>query len=199
MIDALVHAGLLDRDDPGGFFRRGHFVYESGDHGDAWLELERLFTAPRRLQRAAEALAGKLKPHDADLVCGPALGGALVAQWVAAALDVRFVYAERHAGAEGVGYVIPPGVRAMVAGAQVAIVDDVINAGSAALATVKALRSLGATVVALGVPLARASTVTPLNAFAGLPVESLATVDWNLWPPASCPLCAAGAPITARQ
>jgi orotate phosphoribosyltransferase len=196
MTDALVEAGLLDRDDPGAFLRRGHFVFESGDHGDAWLELERLFTAPRRLQRAAEALAEKLRGHGVDLVCGPALGGALVGQAVAAALDVRFVYAERHATGGALAYEIPRGVRAAVRGARAAVADDVINAGSAALGSTKALRSLGAEVAVLGVLVARASTVQPLNAFAGLPVESLATIEWNLWPPATCPLCAAGVPLS---
>lgn len=194
MPDALVEAGLLDRGDPAGFLRRGHFVFESGEHGDAWLELERLFIAPRRLQRAADALAEKLRGYQADVVCGPALGGALVGQAVASALDVRFVYAERRVSAAGAVYAIPPGVRAIVQDARVAVVDDVINAGSAALGTTKALRSLGADVVALGVLVARAATVTPLNAFAGLPVETLATIEWTLWPAASCPLCAAGAP-----
>jgi orotate phosphoribosyltransferase len=187
MIDSFVQSGL----------RRGHFVYESGDHGDAWLELERLFTAPRLLRQAAEELAGKLRVHGPDLVCGPALGGALVAQWVAAALDVRFVYAERQVTRGAAAYVIPPGVHPEVNGARVAIVDDVINAGAAALGTARALRSLGGSVVALGVLMARASSVLPIDTFAAVPLEALATLDWHLWPAASCPLCAAGdAPIT---
>jgi orotate phosphoribosyltransferase len=186
----------LDAADQARFLRRGHFVFESGDHGDAWLELERLFTAPRHLQRSAEALAQKLQAHDVNLVCGPALGGALVAQWVAAALDVPFVYAERHPGPKGVSYAIPSGVRTVVAGARAAIVDDVINAGTAALHTARALRALGGTVVALGVLLARVSSKLPIDVFAGVPLEALATLDWNLWPAASCPLCAAGAPLT---
>jgi orotate phosphoribosyltransferase len=196
MTDGPVAAGLLDPGQDAGFIRRGHFVFDSGDHGDALLQLERLFTAPRRMQRAAEALAGKLRAHDPDLVCGPALGGALVGQWVAAALDVPFVYAERHVTLDGVTYAVPPGVRDVVRGARAAIVDDVINAGAAALATAKALRALDATAVALGVIIARASSVLPIGAFAGVPVESLATVEWSLWPAASCPLCVAGVPMT---
>jgi orotate phosphoribosyltransferase len=195
MSDALADLGLLDAGGAG-FLRRGHFVFESGDHGDAWLEVERLFTAPRRMERAAAALADKLRAHRPDLVCGPAIGGALVGQWVAAALDVPFVYAERHVTVDGVQYVVPPGVRSEVSGVRAAIVDDVVNAGAAAVATARALRSLEATVVALGVLVARASSVLPIVTFAGMPVESLATLDWNLWPVASCPLCAAGAPVT---
>jgi orotate phosphoribosyltransferase len=186
MIASFLQAGL----------RRGHFVFESGDHGDVWLQLERLFTVPRLLRQAAEELAGRLRAHGPDLVCGPALGGALVGQWVAAALDVKFVYAERHQTEGAAAYIIPRGVRAEVDGARVAIVDDVINAGAAALGSARALRSLGGSVVALGVLIARAASVLPIDAFAGVPLEALATLDWNLWPAASCPLCGAGAPIT---
>ena len=57
MEDTLFRAGLFDPEGAPAFLRRGHFAFESGDHGDAWLELERLFTEPRRLQRAAEALS----------------------------------------------------------------------------------------------------------------------------------------------
>jgi orotate phosphoribosyltransferase len=191
-----MRAGLLEEGGSSAFLRRGHFLFESGDHGDAWLELERLFTSPRRMERAAGALAEKLRAHRADLVCGPAIGGALVGQWVAGVLDVPFVYAERHVTVDGVQYAVPPGVRDIVKGARAAIVDDVVNAGSAALATARALRSLDATVVALGVLIARAASVLPIATFAGMPVESLATIEWNLWPAASCPLCVAGAPVT---
>lgn len=197
--DALVAAGLLDPGQDAGFIRRGHFVFESGDHGDAWLELERLFVQPRRMQRAAEALAEKLRAHRADLVCGPAIGGALVGQWVAGSLEVPFVYAERQVTVDGVNYAIPRGVRDVVRGARAAIVDDVVNAGSAALATARALRARDASVVALGVLIARASSVLPIATFAGLPVESLATVEWNLWAAASCPLCAASVPMTPAE
>ena len=110
-----------------------------------------------------------------------------------------FVYAERHATAQGVQYVVPPGSRSLVKGATVAMVDDVINAGAAALSTTRALRALGGDVVVLGVLVARASAVLPVGAFGGLPVERLASIDWNLWPAASCPLCAAGAPLSTSE
>jgi orotate phosphoribosyltransferase len=184
MLDAFLQTGL----------RRGHFVFESGDHGDVWLQLERLFTAPRTMRQAAEQLADRLRGHAPDLVCGPAVGGALVGQWVASALDAGFVYAERRVTRGAAAYAVPPGVHPEVKGARVAIVDDVVNAGAAALGAARALRSLGADVVALGVLIARASAVLPIDAFGGVPLVALATFDWNLWPPASCPLCAAGDP-----
>ncbi len=200
MGDTLVRAGLLDPDDAAGFLRRGHFAYQSGHHGDVWLELDRLFAQPRRMRRAAEALAERLAAHGADLVCGPLVGGALVGQMVAAALDVRFVAAAAHPQPDGpVRYVVASSVRGLAAGAHAVVVDDVINAGSAVLACFRELQSLGATVVALGGLVLRASSVPAIEAFAALKLEGLAMVDWSMWPPASCPLCAAGAPLTPPE
>ena len=35
----------------------GHFVYESGHHGDLWFDLDMLFVHPRRLQPSVAELA----------------------------------------------------------------------------------------------------------------------------------------------
>ena len=176
--EALFRAGLVD-DDSAPVLRRGHFMFRSGDHGDAWLDTERVLGEPVRLQRAAEALAQKLRGHGVDVVCS-SQGGARVGQAVAAVLDRPFV---------------APDAWAILAGARVAVAADVINAGAAALGTVRALRSLGGDVAAVGALVARGSAVRPVDAFDGVPVERLATVDWSLWPAAACPLCAAGVPI----
>src|SRR5215470_18582596 len=116
--------------------RKGHFRLESGHHGDLWLDLELLCVRPQPIQRFAAQLAARLKPHAIEMVCGPLIEGAFVALTVAAELGVPFAYAERSATARGTGlypltYRIPPALRAMLRGKRVAIVNDVVNAGSA--------------------------------------------------------------------
>src|SRR5262245_51691875 len=74
--------------------RAGHFRLESGHHGDLWLDLDTLFLRPRSLRPFAVELAARLSQHDVDAVCGPLVGGAFLAQIVAAELDVNFYYAE---------------------------------------------------------------------------------------------------------
>lgn len=111
--------------------RHGHFVLESGHHGTLWLDLDSLFLRPATLLPFARELARRLAAHRVDAIVGPLVGGALVAQAVAAELDVHFAFAERHVGAKGVTYAIPDGFRRHLQEQAVAIVDDVINAGSA--------------------------------------------------------------------
>jgi orotate phosphoribosyltransferase len=70
--------------------RRGHFLLESGHHGELWLDLDTLFLRSARLKRFAVELAIRLSGHNIDAVCGPLTGGAFLAQMIACVLDVEF-------------------------------------------------------------------------------------------------------------
>jgi orotate phosphoribosyltransferase len=74
----------------------------------------------------------------------------------------------------------------------VAVVDDVVNAGSAVRATLAALAQADARPVALGALLALGSTPAAVAASAGLPLESVATRENEIWEPDRCPRCANG-------
>jgi uncharacterized protein (DUF849 family)/adenine/guanine phosphoribosyltransferase-like PRPP-binding protein len=163
--------------------RRGHFVYESGHHGDLWLDLDSLFLRPRRTDRFAAALAERLAPLELDAVCGPLVGGALLAQAVAMHLGVDLLYAEQP------GYRIPEAVRGHAAGRTVAIVDDVVNAGSATRATHAALLAAGARPVAVAALLTLGTAVPRFAQQNGLRLESLARLPHRLWEPGECPGC----------
>src|SRR5580704_8824090 len=75
--------------------RQGHFRLESGHHGDLWLDLDPLFLRPTRLRRFAAVLALRFNDLGIEAVCGPLVGGAFLAQAVAAELDVEFYHTER--------------------------------------------------------------------------------------------------------
>jgi orotate phosphoribosyltransferase len=81
---------------------------------------------------------------------------------------------------------------------RVAVVDDVVNAGSAARATLAALAEAGARPIALGALLVLGSTPAAVAADAGLPLVALANRDSKLWEPSRCPRCAKGEPLEVR-
>jgi orotate phosphoribosyltransferase len=179
--------------------RRGHFVFESGHHGDLWLELERLFLRPEAVRPLARELAALVRPHQVELVCGPLVEGAFVGMMVAAELDVPFVYSQPHAeGGEGlfpVKYRVPGALRAEVTGRRVAIVNDVINAGSAVRGTFADLAPVCQPVV-IAALLVLGEGARAFASESRVALEALAVQASALWLPADCPLCAAGAPIT---
>ncbi|HJU15680.1 MAG TPA: phosphoribosyltransferase family protein [Stellaceae bacterium] len=179
--------------------RKGHFLLESGHHGDLWLDLESLCLHPRRVQSIAAELAEPLSKLEVDAVCGPLVDGAFVGLIVALLLNVQFTYSERFARPEGglfpAGYRVPAPLREKLRGKRVAIVNDVINAGSAMRGTFADLQSCGAVVVGIGTLLVLGTAAFAFAASKGVPLQSVATLSNNLWTPSECPLCAAGVPL----
>ena len=180
--------------------RRGHFRLESGHHGGLWLDLDPLFAEPRRVAPWAAALVEGVRRHAVSAVCGPLLGGAFLAQLVAHALGVEFWYTERVIPSEGGGlyrarYLLPPALAGRARGKRVAMVDDVMSAGSALRGTFAELRSHGAVPVVAGALLVLGSAGSNFFAEHGVPVESVARAPYELWPPDACPRCAAGEPL----
>lgn len=180
--------------------RKGHFQLESGHHGDLWLDLDLLFRHPGKVRPFIVALAQRLSSYNGMVVCGPLIGGALIAQWVALELDAQFCYTERvvlssHDGLYPVTYRLPQSLGNLLRDKSVIVVDDVINAGSAIRGTLAELRQVGAWPVAVGALLVLGSTAPGFLAEQGIPIERIAPLPSNLWPPAACPLCASQTPL----
>jgi orotate phosphoribosyltransferase len=184
--------------------RRGHFPYESGYHGEIWLDLDQLFFDLRLITPLTRELATRLVRHDVEAIVGPLVGGALVAQMVAAEIGALFAYTEPQGPSTpdalySVAYRLPASVATLLRGKRVAIVDDVVNAGSAVRGTFGALVEAGATPVAAGALLVLGQAARPFLRENGMSLESLAALANPLWTPANCPFCASGAPLDATN
>jgi len=181
--------------------RHGHHKLESGHHGNLWLELDQLFLHPKEIQRFVAELAHKLSAFNIDAVCGPMVGGALVAQNIAVELGIEFFYTER-AGVQSsealyaATYHLPPQLRQLIDGKNIAIVDDVINAGSAVRGTLAELQSFGARPVVIGALLVLGDLGQKYLAERNLPLRSISHLPNEIWEPRDCPLCASQVPLT---
>lgn len=180
--------------------RRGHFKTESGYHTDLWMNLETLCRRPATVQPLARALAQQLRPQAVDAVCGPLNEGAFIALMVAGDLGCDFTYAERFADRDDgtlfpVRYALPAALRPIVAGRRVAIVNDVISAGSAIRGAWADLHAHGAHVVAIGCLLVLGDAIDTFAMERGIAIEALERSPYQLWTPAECPLCAAQVPL----
>lgn len=180
--------------------RRGHFLLESGLHTDLWLTLDALFVSPLDVAPRVSALAELLRPHSPSAVCGPLLGGAFLAHAVAAHMGLRFYFTRQAAAATGGGlfaaeYRLPTELRRRVGGERVAVVDDCISAGSSVRATEAELAAAGASTVVVGTVLLLGGRAAENFSARGVPLVALARQEFNLWAPAECPLCRAGATL----
>ena len=181
--------------------RTGHFVLESGYHTDLWLTLDALFVSPPKTAPLVEALAERIRPHHVSAVCGPLQGGAFLAQTLAAALEVEFYFTHpvttEREGSKlfAAEYKLPAELATRVKGTRVAVVDDVISAGSSVRATAAAIDDAGGSTVVVAALVLLGRVGADHFARLSIPVESLEQRDLKTWEPGACPLCAAGVPL----
>jgi len=180
--------------------RRGHFRLESGHHSKFWLDLDPLFAEPRRIEPFVATLASLLRPYDIAGVCGPLLGGAFLAQLVAHALALEFYFTERVMLSQNgelyqARYRLAPAFTARIRGKRIAMVDDVMSAGSALRGTYAELQAHDAVPVVAGALLVFGSTGADFFAHCGVAVEAVVREEYEMWLPADCPLCVEGQPL----
>jgi orotate phosphoribosyltransferase len=182
--------------------RRGHFLLESGHHGDLWLDLELLCLRPDRVRPFVTELVARLRKYDAEIVCGPLVEGAFLALLVASEMGLPFAYSqplpeEKPTKLYPVRYQLPPPLVAEVRGKRVAIVNDAINVGSAVRGTFADLvERCEAKPVAIAALAALTPWVTRFAETNGLGLELLASLESEVWTPTACPLCIKGVPLT---
>jgi orotate phosphoribosyltransferase len=180
--------------------KTGHFKLESGHHGNLWLDLDLLFLRPKAIQPFVTELARKIAFFSVDAICGPMVGGALVAQSIALELGVDFLYTERMAPQNpdtlySAIYILPYHLRTVANNQKVAIVDDVINAGSAVRGTLAELESVGARPIAIGALLVLGETGQTYFAERDLPLRYISHLPNEIWTPEDCPLCSSQIPL----
>jgi len=174
-----------------GVVRGGHFALSSGAHSDTYLQCALALSSPAVALALGRALAGRVGDagHEVDVVASPALGGVLAGFAVAAALDRRFVFAERVAGE----FALRRGQH-LAAGERVLVVEDVVTTGGSASEVAGLVGAQGAAVVAVASIVDRSRGLAPPQRPAWTPI-SLHRVAPALWAPPDCPRCAAGEPL----
>src|SRR5262245_35181853 len=177
-----------------------HFVYISGDHGSGWVDKDSIFVEPKRVARLGQLLAHAVRRLDAQILCGPATGGLIVAQWTAFVLGVPAVFAEHNSPRSTTElrgrFAFHRGYDRLVAGRRGLAVGDVVNTGQSIRQTVAAVRAAGGEVLAAAALVDRGNVDA---AALGVP-EYVYLMEYDIpdWPAADCPLCKAGKPVNTR-
>lgn len=216
----------------GAILANSHFVYAAGDHGSNYINKDAIFLNPHDTSMLATEIVNRLTAEDwfmmncPEVVAGPAIGGAILAQWVGyhlaivTGVPIKSVYCERIetllASADKSALImsdrtLSPGEQMLirstrmafkrgydkvVAGKRVLVDEDVFTTGMSAANTVSAVRAAGGTVVAV-CGLANRGGVT--KEVLEVPMlECLVNIDLPKYPATECPLCAAGVPINTQ-
>lgn len=179
----------------------GHFDYGNGFHGCCYLNPHQLFRSPSTIWRVAQDLID-ITPFElldeADVVAGPATGGALLAHTIAGLLEGRRAMAHAPYSFAPFGEVegrpaLSAFYASQLAGRRVLVADDVRNTGQTLKRCAELVEQAGGTVVAT------LQIVDRSEADVTLPLPNIALVEYTAPPnfaAADCPLCKAGVPVT---
>jgi orotate phosphoribosyltransferase len=166
-----------------------HIVYTSGKHGSAYVNKDAVYPNTTRVAELCRHLAEAARPHRPEVVCGPAMGGIILAQWTGHHLGLPAVYAEKADG----GMALRRGYDKLVAGKRVLVVEDILNTGGSVKDAVAAVRTAGGAVVAVAALVNRGGVTA---ADVGVPaLAALLAVSLEAWDAEACPLCRDGIPI----
>ena len=170
-----------------GAMLEGHFLLTSGLHSPVYWEKFRVLQYPHYTEKLCHLIANHFKEDGVQVVAGPTTGGVILAFEAARQLGVRGIFAEK----EGEERVFRRGLT-INAGERVLVVDDVLTTGGSIIQVMKAVNKLGGTIVGVGVLVDRAEQDKEF----GVPLFSCLRATTPSYPPAECPLCAAGVPLT---
>lgn len=172
----------------------GHFVYTSGRHGSAYINLDLILPDVTHAARLCSELAAPFRGQ-VDVVAAPATGAIVLAVLTALAMsdngkDVAAVWADKRAGEFVVERV---GFAERLRGRDVLVVDDLITTGGSLMKVCREVMLLGGNVIGVSAVCNRGRITA---ADVGVPrLESLAQVDFESFESTNCPLCVAGSPL----
>jgi orotate phosphoribosyltransferase len=179
----MTEADLLTLFRRSGALLEGHFRLSSGLHSPGYLQCALVLMRPRDAEALGAALGERARALGATHVLSPALGGIVIGQEVARALDLPALFAERVDATLMLrrGFTLDPSDRVLV-------VEDVITTGGSTRETMEVARAAGATVVGACAIVDRSGGHPGLD----VPFHALLPMALPTYRPEACPLCAQG-------
>lgn len=182
----------------GAIITDSHLVYTSGRHGSVYINKDKLYLYPYLVFKICDQINRYFLGKEVDIVVGPAIGGAILAQWTAYLLGKKMSAFAENVGEPGgpKKMIFKRGYDKEISGKNVLIVEDILTTGGSAKAVVEAVKKLGGNIVGMGVVCNRGGVgLKDLELEGGQELFSLASIQLLSWPEVGCPLCEAGIPI----
>ena len=177
-----------------------HFVYSSGRHSSVYVNKDALYLHPEIISTLCERMAQGYAPEQIDVVVGPVIGGVVLTQWVAHALNGRrtggetlAVFAEKGSDDVEKAFAFHRGYEQSIRDRRVLVVEDVLTTGGSARQVIELVRHHGGTVVGLSA-LCNRGNVRPSDV-GGVPIQALIALSLQTYSEDECPLCKAHVPI----
>lgn len=167
-------------------FLEGHFLLSSGNHSSGYCQCAKLLRFPDKAEAVLSSVAKQIKNLGITKVCGPAMGGIIVAYELARQIGVEAIFTERKDDEMQLRRGFSVG-----SGDVIIIAEDVVTTGKSTMETVKVLRDMGAKVIGVACIVDRREADCVLD----FPVYSALKLEIPIYSPENCPLCAKALPI----
>lgn len=195
-----MDAKVLDVLQKVGAFRAGHFVFTSGLHADTYINKDAIYPYTAETSQLCRMTAEHFAKSGVEVVIGPAIAAAILAQWTAHHLsdmsgtEVKAAYADKDG--QG-GFIIRRGYDQVVKGKKTLIVEDLTTTGGSIRKVVEAVRAAGGDVIGAAAICNRGDVTKEA---VGNPPEffSLLKVHLEQWPADMCELCKRGIPVNTE-
>jgi len=184
----------------GALLENDHFVNINGQHSSGWIDKDALNPHPALVDELCEMLWNVAAPLEPEVICGPAIGGLIVAMEIAHLAGLEAVFTE-HKPAQGEElrgrFIFRRGYDVLVKGKKVLVVDDIVNGGQSVRQTSEAIRAAGGTVCGIACYVDRGNLAA--DEFAGVPYRYL--LQWKLpsWPEADTPPEVLARPVNTQH
>ena len=180
-----------------GAFRSGHFVFTHGRHSDSYVNKDALYPYTRDTSTLCKAMAERFLDKGVEVVVGPTMGAAILAQLVAFHLteltgkEIYGIYADKDG--QG-GFQLRRGYDEIVKGKNVLVVEDLTTTGGSIKKVIEVARAAGGKVIG-AIAIVNRGSVTK-EAVGNPPIFiSLVQLDLESWDESDCDLCKKGIPV----
>lgn len=177
-----------------------HFVYNSGRHSSVYINKDALYVHTRIISALCERMAQPYNPDEIDVVVGPVLGGIVLSQWVAHALNAQrdsgetlAVYAEKDGMGDEQRFAFHRGYDRYLPNKNILIVEDILTTGGSVRRVVNAVRQQGGNVVGVSALCNRGNVQA--DAVGAVPIHTLIDIPLQTYSEEDCPFCQQRVPI----
>ncbi len=186
--------------DCGAIVTDSHFVYNSGRHSSVYVNKDALYVHTGTIARLCTQMARPYHADEIDVVVGPVLGGIVLSQWVAHALnqlrtsgETLAVYAEKADEGTQKKFAFHRGYDRYIGGKNILIVEDVLTTGGSVRRVVELVRSHGGNVVGVSALCNRGGVQA--QDVGGVPITSVIMLNLDTYAEEDCPFCQQHVPI----
>jgi orotate phosphoribosyltransferase len=180
-------------------YLEGHFELSSGLHSGGYLQAALVLQYPSDATKLCRSLAYLFEGLEVEVVISPAIGGIVVGQKVAEALEARAIFAEREKGYFTLrrGFRVDPDEKTLV-------VEDVMTTGGSVKEIVRLVELSGGKVAGVGCLIDRSGGKIFFDLKRKSKEElvqrriypkSLVSLEIETYPKTECPFCKEGVPL----